>query len=43
MEEIRNKAYEDELNKSEDEIQESPRKRIVVPKPEKKKKNGKDE
>lgn len=43
MEEIKNKAYEDELNKPEEEIQESPRKRIAVPKIEKKKKDGKDE
>lgn len=34
MEEINNKAYEDELNKAQEEIQESPRHRIPVTKPE---------
>lgn len=36
MEEIRSKAHEDELNKATEEIHKSPRKRISVPKPEKK-------
>jgi hypothetical protein len=36
MEDINEKAYQDELNKSEAEIGESPRKPIPVPKPKKK-------
>lgn len=36
MEEIRSKVQEDELNKATEEIHETPRKRIPVPKPEKK-------
>lgn len=36
MEEINNKAYSDELNKAEEEIQESPSKYIPVPKLKKK-------
>ena len=36
MEEIKSKAHEDELNKAVEEIQETPRKKIPVPKPEKK-------
>lgn len=36
MEEIKSKAHEDELNKAAEEIQKTPRKRIPVPKPEKK-------
>ena len=32
MEDINEKAVQDELNKSEEEIQETPRKRIPVPK-----------
>lgn len=35
MEEINNKAYDDEINKAEESIESSPRKRIHVPKPEK--------
>lgn len=35
MEDINNKAYEDELNKAEDSIEETPREKITVPKPEK--------
>lgn len=35
MEDINEKAYQDELNKSEVEIGESPRKPIPVPKPKK--------
>ena len=35
MEEIRSKAHEDELNKAVEEIHETPRKRIPVPKPNK--------
>ena len=36
MEEIKSKAHEDELNKAAEEIHETLRKRIPVPKPEKK-------
>ena len=36
MEEIRSKAHEDELNKAVEEIQETPRKKIPVPKSAKK-------
>lgn len=36
MEDIKNKAYDDELNKSEETIESTPRKRIGVPKPKKK-------
>lgn len=36
MEEIKNKAQDDELNKSEEEIHKTPRKKIPVPKCEKK-------
>ncbi len=36
MEEIKSKAHEDELNKAVEEIHETPRKKIPVPKPEKK-------
>lgn len=43
MEEIRSKAHEDELNKSVEEIQETPRKRIPVPKLEKKSNKSKTE
>ena len=32
MEDINNKAFDDELNKAEEEISESPRKKIAVPK-----------
>lgn len=32
MEDINNKAYDDELNKAHDEIHETPRKKIPVPK-----------
>lgn len=35
MEDINNKAYEDELNKAEDSIEKTPREKITVPKPEK--------
>lgn len=35
MEDINNKAYDDELNKAEDSIEETPRERIAVSKPEK--------
>lgn len=38
MEDINNKAYEDELNKAEEEIHETPRKKIPVPKVKQKKK-----
>ena len=41
MEDINNKAFDDELNKAEEEISESPRKKIPVPKVNKdKKKKG---
>ena len=36
MEDIKNKAYDDELNKSEETIESTPRKRIGVPKPKRK-------
>ena len=36
MEDIKNKAHDDELNKSEETIESTPRKRIGVPKPKKK-------
>ena len=36
MEEIKSKVHEDELNKAVEEIHETPRKKIPVPKPEKK-------
>jgi hypothetical protein len=39
MEDINPKAYDDELNKAEEEIHEAPSKPIPVPKPRKKKKN----
>jgi hypothetical protein len=45
MKDINKKAYDDELNKSKDEIEESPRKFIPVPKKnktDKKKKEDKD-
>lgn len=35
MEDINNKAYDDELNKAEDSIEEAPREKIAVPKPKK--------
>lgn len=38
MEDINNKAFDDELNKAEEEISESPRKKIPVPKVNKDKK-----
>lgn len=41
MEEIKSKAHDDELNKAADEIHKTPRKRIPVPKPEKKSDNDK--
>ena len=39
MEEIRSKAHEDEINKAVEEIHETPRKRIPVPKPNKRTKD----
>lgn len=41
MEDINNKAFDDELNKAEEEISESPRKKIPVPKVNKDKKEEK--
>lgn len=43
MEEIKSKAYDDELNKSQEEIHEAPRKKIPVPKVKKDKEEGKEE
>lgn len=39
MEDINEKAVQDELNKSEEEIQETPRQRIPVPRVKRNKKN----
>lgn len=43
MEEIKSKAYDDELNKSQEEIHRAPRKKITVPKVKKDKEEGKEE
>lgn len=43
MEDINNKAYDDELNKAQESIEQTPRKRIEVPKPQKNEKDGKDD
>lgn len=40
MEDIESKAYDDEFNKAEESIEQSPRKFIPVPKPEKKNKSN---
>lgn len=41
MEDIKNKAYDDELNKAHEEIHETPRKKIPVPKVDKEKSKDK--